>query len=144
MGGSPKCFYFQFVLFVLVCLGVFTTVATPLYLYFQVLCQVLASNVEGDKSCDLLPENRLCALQFRESQKSPDHLFDLIFLHNMLHTIFELSLVLSFLIWATEVPAFMQVSQPVLFSQISALQLHLLLLCTLFMVFWGKTLNKVG
>ena len=39
-----------------------TSVATPLYLYFQVLCQVLASYNGGDKSCELLPENRFCTL----------------------------------------------------------------------------------
>ena len=82
----------------LVGLGVFTTVATSLYLYFQVLCQVLASNDGGDKSCDLLPENRFCTLQCRKSQKSPDHLFDMIFLHRKLYTIVNLSLVLKFLI----------------------------------------------
>ena len=50
----------------------------------------------------------------------------------------------EFLIWVTEVPQKIWVSQTVLFSQISALYLHLLLLRALFLVLWGKNLNKVG
>ena len=33
-----------------------TSIATPLYLYFQVLCQVLASNGRERKSYDCCPE----------------------------------------------------------------------------------------
>ena len=92
-------FLLSVLLFVFCCVSeCVTSLATPLYLYFQVLCQVLASNVEGDKSCDLLPENRLCTLQCRKSQKSHDHLFYLKVLHRKLYTIFKLSLVLSFFI----------------------------------------------
>ena len=39
LGGNPKYFYFQFYCF----LVFVTTVTTSLYLYFQALCQVLAS-----------------------------------------------------------------------------------------------------
>ena len=35
-------------------LDVATNVATPLYLYFEVLCQVLACDDKGTKSCDML------------------------------------------------------------------------------------------
>ena len=35
------------------------TIATPLYLYFQVLCQVLASNVRESKSYDLLSRKQI-------------------------------------------------------------------------------------
>ena len=99
LGGTLSYLYLLVLIFCFSCvLGFVTTVASPLYLYFQVLCQVLASNVEGDKSCDLLPENRLCTLQCRKSQKSPDHLFDPNFLHSKIYTIVKLSLVLSFFI----------------------------------------------
>ena len=43
-------------------LDVVTTIATPLYLFFQVLCQVLALYGGGSKSCDMLSRNRFCLL----------------------------------------------------------------------------------
>ena len=59
----------MFILSVLVCLGVFTTVATPLYLYFQVLCQVLASNDGEDKSCDMLSRKQILSAPQENSYK---------------------------------------------------------------------------
>ena len=86
IGRQPKMFLLSVCSFGFSVLDFFSTVATPLYLYFQVLCQVLACKVEGDKSCDLLPENRFCTLQYRNSVKSPDHPFDLKFLHSKIYT----------------------------------------------------------
>src|SRR3954463_5044930 len=40
LGGNPICFYLLYLVFLMLV----TTVATSFYLYFQVLCQVLASD----------------------------------------------------------------------------------------------------
>ena len=94
----------MFLLSVLVVLMLVTTVATSLYLYFQALCQVLSSGDKWIKSCDMLSKNRFCLLDGKIRIKSPDHLFDLKFLHSMLYIIGKFSTIFSFFIWATEVP----------------------------------------
>ena len=89
----------MFLLSVLVVLMLVTTVATSLYLYFQALCQVLASDCKKMfKSCDMLSRNRFCLLDRKIHHKSPDHLFDLNFFDSMLYTIIFLVSVLSFFI----------------------------------------------
>ena len=100
-------------------LDVFTTIATPLYLYLQVLCQVLASYGGGSKSCGMLSRKQILFDSLQKSwKKSPVHLFELNFLHSMLYTIVNLPYVLSFLIWAIEVHLKKQSLQSVLFWQI--------------------------
>ena len=49
----------MFLLSVLVVLMLVTTVATSLYLYFQALCQVLASGGKLIKSCDMLSRKQI-------------------------------------------------------------------------------------
>ena len=92
------CFLFCWIL------ELVTYVATPSYLYFQVLCQALASNGRESKSYDMLSRNRLCTLHWKIPRKSSDHLFDPNCLHSMLQVFSLILLVLSFLIGAREVP----------------------------------------
>ena len=75
----------MFLLLFLVVLMIVTTVATSLYLYFQALCQVLASDCMKFKSCDMLSRNRLCPLGEKISHKSPYHLFNLNYFDSMLN-----------------------------------------------------------
>src|ERR1041385_3954317 len=58
---------------------IITTVATSLYLFFSVLCQVIASYDKGSKSCDMLSRKQILSLDRKIRIKSPDHLFDLNF-----------------------------------------------------------------
>ena len=46
-----------------------TTIATSLYLYFQVLCQVLASVDKGTKSCDMLFRKQILSAPWKNSCK---------------------------------------------------------------------------
>src|ERR1041385_4512988 len=87
-------FYFLF----LVVLMIVPTVATSLYLYFQALCQVIASYDKGSESCDMLSKNRFCLRDGENRIKSPVHIFELNFLQSVLYKITEQSYVLSFLI----------------------------------------------
>src|ERR1041385_3601971 len=50
------------------------------------------------------PENRFCPRDGKNQNKSPVHLFELNFLHNVIYTITKLSYVLSFFIRVAEVP----------------------------------------
>ena len=52
----------------------------------------------------MLSRNKLCLLDGKIRDKSPDHLFDLNCFDSMLHTIVFQASVLSFLIWVAEVP----------------------------------------
>ena len=104
LGGNPRCFTLQVCSSFCWVLEFVNSVATPLYLYFQVLCQVFASIERKFKSLDVLSRNRLCTLHWKIIKKSPDHLYDPNLLHNMIQVIGFVSLVLSFLIWATQVP----------------------------------------
>ena len=96
LGGNPRCFYFQVCFFILLSLGACYFYSTPLYLYFQVLCKVLASNGRKSKSYGILSRNRFCTLHWKIPRKSPDHLFDPNFLHSMLQAFSLISLVLNF------------------------------------------------
>ena len=59
-----KCaFYFCWVL------ELVTFVTTPLYLYFQVLCQVLASNGRESKSYDMLSRKQILYPSLKNSHK---------------------------------------------------------------------------
>ena len=49
----------MFLLLFLVVLMIVTTVATLLYLYFQALCQVIASYDKGSESSDMLPRKEI-------------------------------------------------------------------------------------
>ena len=49
----------MFLLLFLVVLMIVTTVATSLYLYFQALCQVIASYDKGSESCDMLSRKQI-------------------------------------------------------------------------------------
>src|SRR4051812_5313087 len=51
----------------------------------------------------MLSRNRLCLLDGKIHDESPDHLFDLKCFDSMLHTIVFWAYVLSFLIWFAEV-----------------------------------------
>ena len=75
----------MFLLSVLVCLSAFCYCKTPLYVYSQALCQILASNDGESKSCDMLSKKQILFASSKNS--SPDHLFDLKFLHSMLYII---------------------------------------------------------
>ena len=70
----------MFLLLFLVVLMIFTTVATSLYLYFQALCQVYPPIERKFKSCDMLSRKQILCLDRKIHDKSPDHIFDLIFL----------------------------------------------------------------
>ena len=100
----------------------------------------LASDCKKVKSCCLLSRNRLCLLDGKIRNKSPDHLFDLNFFDSILQTISLQASVQSFLIWVAEVPQknspfsavlFFSASAPVfLFAVLQSLSL--LFLCKLF------------
>ena len=77
----------MFLLSVLVALMLFTTVATSLYLYFQALCQVLASYGKLIKSCDMLSRKQILFASLQKYSKSPVHLFYLNFFDRILYTI---------------------------------------------------------
>ena len=94
----------MFLLSVLVVLMLVNTVATSLYLYFQALCQVLASGDKWIKSCDVLSRKQILCAPRKNWCKITHHLFDLNFFDSMLYTIVFLPSVLSFLIWVVEVP----------------------------------------
>ena len=70
----------MFLLSVLVVFMLCYYCTTSFYLYFQALCQVLASGDKWIKSCDMLSRNRFCLLDGKIRVKSPEHLFDLNFL----------------------------------------------------------------
>ena len=53
----------------LVVLMIVTTVATSLYLYFQALCQVIASYDKGGKSCDMLSRNQILSSWRKTSEQ---------------------------------------------------------------------------
>src|SRR3954470_11732671 len=59
-----------------------TTVETSLYLYFSSFVPSLASDCKKVKSWCMLSRNRFCLLDGKILDKSPDHLFDLIFLQH--------------------------------------------------------------
>ena len=59
----------MFLLSVLVVLMLVTTVATSLYLYFQALCQVLASYGKLIKSCDMLSRKQILFASLQKSLK---------------------------------------------------------------------------
>src|SRR3954470_4543721 len=56
-------------------LDVANTVATPLYLYFQVLCQVLASYGGGRKSCDMLSRKEILFASLKKYLKNHQFIF---------------------------------------------------------------------
>src|SRR3954466_15852436 len=80
-------FVFLFFVLFLVVLMIVTTVATSLYLYFSSFVPSLASDCKKVESWFLLSRNRLCLLDGKILNKSPDHLFGLNCFYNMLHTI---------------------------------------------------------
>ena len=81
-----------------------TTVATSLYLYFSILCQVWPLIARKIKSCDVLSRKQILSLDRIIRIKSPDHLFGLNFFDSVLYTIVFRASVLSFLIRVAEVP----------------------------------------
>ena len=95
----------------------------------------------------MLSRNRLCLLDRKIHDKSPDHLFDLNFFDSMLHTIVFQASVLSFLIWVAEVPRKISFLSIVLFFSASVpvylfvvLQsLSFLFLCK---IFWAGKRNS--
>ena len=50
-------------------LDLVTSLATPLYIYFQVLCQVLASNGRESKSYDMMSRKQILYPSLKNSQK---------------------------------------------------------------------------
>ena len=50
-------------------LMIVSTVQTSLYLYFQVLCQVLASNDRGTNSCDMLSKKQILSAPRKDLYK---------------------------------------------------------------------------
>ena len=87
----------MFLLLFLVLLMIVTTVESSLYLYFQALCQVYPPIVRKFKSCDMLSRKQILSLDGKNRLKSPDHIFDLIFLQRSPYIFFRAS-ILSFFI----------------------------------------------
>ena len=95
----------------------------------------------------MLSRNRLCLLDGKILNKSPDHLFDLNLFDSMLHSITFQASVQSFLIWVAEVPRknspfsavlFFSASAPVfLFAVLQSLSLFFL--CK---IFWAGKRNS--
>ena len=69
LGGNQDVFNFQVWFLFFWVLQLVISIATPLYLYFKVLCQVLASNGRESKSYDKLSKNRLCTLRWKIPRK---------------------------------------------------------------------------
>src|SRR3954463_16129071 len=97
----------------------------------------------------MLSRNRLCLLDGKIHDKSPDHLFDLNCFESMLHTIVFQASVQSFLISVAEVPLknyflcvilFFSASAPV-FPLVALQILSLLFLCKLF---WAGKRNSTS
>ena len=93
----------MFFLLFLVVLMIVTTMSTSLYLYFSSFVPSLPSDCKKDQKLGMLSRNRLCLLDGKIGDKSPDNLFDLNCLESMLHTIIFQTSALSFLILVAEV-----------------------------------------
>ena len=75
-----------------------TIVETSLYLYFSSFVPTLASDWKKDQKLVNTVQKQIMSADGKIHDKSPDHLFDLNFFDNMLHTIMFQASVLSFLI----------------------------------------------
>ena len=94
----------MFLLSVLVVLMLVTTVATSLYLYFQALCQVLASGDKWIKSCDMLSRKQILSAWRKKLCKSTRSSFwSELFWQYALYNC-EATTCSEFFIWVAEVP----------------------------------------
>ena len=127
----------------LLCLDVVTTVASSLYLYFSILCQVQPLIARKFKSCDVLSRKQILSLDRKIRIKSPDHLFGLNFFDSVLYIIVLRASVLSFLIRVAEVPRKNHLLPAVLFFTDSVLFCLSFILQTLSLLFLCKNLLAI-
>ena len=101
--ATQDVFTFQVCFFCWV-LELVTSVETLLYLYFQVLWQVLASDDTGTKSCDMLSRKQILSTRRKHSYKITRSSFwsNYFWQHALYNLITNYSS--EFFIWATEVP----------------------------------------
>ena len=128
----------------LLCLDVVTTVASSLYLYFSVFCQVQPLIAGKIKSCDVLSRKQILSLDRKIRIKSPDHLFGLNCFDSVLYIIFFRASVLSFFIRVAEVPRKNHLLPAVLFFTDSVLFCLSPILQTLSLLFLCKNLLEIS
>jgi hypothetical protein len=112
-------FYFQYFSFIWV-LEVITTIITSPYPFYFVIVPRETSDVSEVRFGEVAVLKQISVLHHKNSWKFSEYLFDLRFLVHMPQVISKLSLVIYFLIWATENPRKNQPLSAVLFWQISA------------------------
>jgi hypothetical protein len=101
-------------------LGVITTVMTSPYHFDFVVVPRITFNLREVRFGEVAILKQISALHRKNSWNFSEYLFDLKFIEHMPQVIYKLSLVLHFLIWATEGPQKNQPLLAVLFWQISA------------------------
>ena len=85
-------------------LKIVTTVATSLYIYFQALCQVLASDCKKVQKLWHAVQKQILSAWRKTSSKITRSSFWSAFFDSILHAITFQASVQSFLIWVVEVP----------------------------------------
>jgi hypothetical protein len=113
------CFLFSSFSFIWILEVITTVITAPYPLYFVVVPRETSNLIEV-RFGDVAVLKQISVLHRKNSWKLSEYLFDLRFLVHMPHVMFKLSLVLHFLIWATENPLKIRSLSAVLFWQISA------------------------